>query len=135
MESPSELLQMEPEFWYRYRDYATADLIDDYGDPVPGTGHTAVVLDRYRVLSITRKGAWLYTPAEMTANGPKKFVLRDARKRFACPTVEEAKESFIRRKRRQIIINRARIRQAEAAIDIVNGNTNFLTDRELHSFV
>jgi hypothetical protein len=50
--------------------------------------------------------------------GEKKFVLKDARKRFACPTPEEAMESFIARKKRQRGILKAQLVHVEEAIDI-----------------
>lgn len=108
-------------FWYRYEDIATADQLDDeWGTPLPGTGHTSVYLTQYLVLKETRKGVWIRDSSHR--NGRKnyqRFVLRGANKRYACPSLEEAKISFIARKRRQISINRARIRQAEAAIEII----------------
>lgn len=70
------------ELWYRYSDPWTA------GEPpclqsIPVERHTnrCVVLDDY---------------------GYRRFVLKDARKRYAYPTVELALESYIVRKKRQI---------------------------------
>lgn len=50
---------------------------------------------KLEVLKETPKGVWL------DDWGNRRFVLRDARKRYACPTRQEALESFIARKRRQ----------------------------------
>lgn len=81
-------------YWYRY-------------DSHPRTDGATVNLNSYQVTKETPKGVWLEG---------RRFVLRGARKRFACPTVEEAAESFVARKRRQINILRAQLRHAEAAL-------------------
>jgi hypothetical protein len=52
----------------------------------------------------TPQGAWI----------GGKFVLLTATKRWACPTEEEALESFIARKRKQIRILSTQLRRAEA---------------------
>jgi hypothetical protein len=49
-----------------------------------------------------------------------RLVLDDSRKRYACPTREEAMESFIARKRRQLKILRAQIQRVERALDDAN---------------
>lgn len=58
----------------------------------------------HRVTKRTPKGAWLGT----------RFVLLTARKRWATNTEDEAIESFIARKRRQIEILTGKLKQAEA---------------------
>jgi hypothetical protein len=90
-------------FWYRYD--------DDYGDLDNGI---RIQFRKFRILRATKAMVLLdvgYTPT---------FVLKDARKRFAYPTIELARESFEIRKRRQLQhINNARDRIAAivAAID------------------
>lgn len=64
----------------------------------------------YPVISETACGVWL------DVLGRKRFVRTDARKRFACPTEDEAMESFRARKRRQIRILRHQLAAAEAAL-------------------
>jgi hypothetical protein len=49
-----------------------------------------------------------------------RMVLEGARRRFACPTREEALESFIARKRRQLKILRAQIQRVERALADAN---------------
>lgn len=49
-----------------------------------------IYLQEFTVAKVTPKGVWL--------QDIKKFILNNARKRFAYPTVELAKESFIIRK-------------------------------------
>jgi hypothetical protein len=70
--------------WYRYDDSRWFD------------SRPSVHLRVFRVARETPKGVWL---AEY---GFEKFVLNDARKRFAYPTIELARESFLIRKRRQL---------------------------------
>lgn len=68
--------------WYRYED-------------THGTG-PQVWLRRFRVIRTTPKGVWL------DDYGVQRFVLNDARKRWAYPTIELARNSFLIRKRKQI---------------------------------
>jgi hypothetical protein len=70
------------------------------------------------VVRETPKGVWL---AVCPPFSDKRFVRTDARRRFACPTVEEAKASFIARKNRQASIYQTRRERAEEAIRIVKG--------------
>ncbi|WP_315740040.1 MULTISPECIES: hypothetical protein [unclassified Bradyrhizobium] len=57
----------------------------------------------HRIISRTPKGAWI----------SGRFVLLTATKRWACPTEEEALESFIARKRKQISILSHKLHRAE----------------------
>lgn len=93
-------------YWYRYDDYARSD-------------GTSVYLGKHRVAKETPKGVWLNA-----AGKGGRFVLRDARKRFACPTITEAKESFLARKTRQVSILRSQLRAAEAALAIAKGEAD-----------
>ena len=79
------------EYWYRFdsrvwRDY---DRIKN----------VTITLYRFAVIRHTPRGVWLDYGIEKD-----KFVLVNSRKRFACPTLEEAKESFLARKRIQLNI-------------------------------
>ena len=102
------------EVWYRYTDHMVSAGVDEWGDSI-GPGRVEVCLSKFRVLKHTTKGVWL------DVYGQGRFVLNYSRKRYAHATVEEARESFIKRKERQIGIYSARIGQAEAAIRRVNG--------------
>ena len=102
------------EVFYRYTDRRLANFVDEWGD---ATGsHPDVTLREYTVLSHTAKGTWI-------AEGyrGRRFVLRGAHRRFACPTVEEAKESFLARKRRQLSILKAQQRHVEDVMAMVEG--------------
>lgn len=112
----------DQEFWYRYDDYQTAAPLDEYDNPI-GESNTELVLRRYAVVKTTPKGVWLtqvfgvsHVPGFMA---DKHFVLRDANKRFACPTIAEAKTSFIARKNKHIRILQRQIDNAKRALDIV----------------
>lgn len=71
------------EYWYRI-------------DKIYEDGHA--LIEHCRVLRYTPKGVWVDTW------GGKKFILASARKRYACPTKDEALESFRARKRRQVAL-------------------------------
>ena len=71
-----------------------------------------IVIDpiKYDVKKTTPKGVWIYAGLD------KKFVLLSARKKFAHPTKEEALDSFIARKKRQMSIVRYQFTRAEIAL-------------------
>jgi hypothetical protein len=75
-----------------------------------------LVKDEFKVLSKTEHGVWI------DVYGNKRFVNLDARKRYACPTVQEALESFQARKKRQIRILTRQLKQAEAALTLTPEN-------------
>jgi len=95
------------EKWYRYEGIRSC-YTNEY-DEVFMT-RPAVKLVEMEVVSHTPKGVWLKLYP----------VLKSARKRFACPTIEEAKESFIARKRKQISIHQAVIDRATEEIKLLN---------------
>jgi hypothetical protein len=66
----------------------------------------------FPVLKETAAGVWL------DVYGQRRFVRADAMKRFACPTEQEALESYHARKRRQVRILRAQLASAEAALSL-----------------
>jgi len=99
---------MSEEVWYRYNDMVYAE-IDEWGEAY-GRGRIEVNLYEYKVIKKTPKGVWLDN------YGFKKFVLKDARKRFACPTKQEALESFIARKKKQLKILKAQMDRAMVAL-------------------
>ena len=103
------------EEWYRFVDIQWAPPVDEW-DNIIGVGKLTVELYRWHVEKHTPKGVRL--------EGGK-FVLRDARKRWACPTIEEALESFKARKKRQIKIHQATVRRAEKALAEIS-NPKFL---------
>ena len=106
--------------WFRIDDVRHASC-DEYGD-VSST-YSACYLRQYNVSSVTPKGVWL------DVYGRKRFVLRGARKRFACPSFDEAVESFKARKAAQKRIYAARLKRADEALfaleRLVSGHSGF----------
>ncbi len=95
-------------YWYRFEDRRYANSADQWGY---ATGSTLQVhLQEFPVISLTPTGAWL------EVRGSARFTKQDVRKRFACPTKQEALESFIARKKRQASIYEARAKGAHEAI-------------------
>lgn len=106
---------------YRYEDVAYAAPFDETGT-LPGT--VKVELRTYKVVKLTAKGAWVVPiyAGYWHADDDRRFVLAKSRKRFACPTLEEARASFVARKSAQIRIYKARIERAESALRDFNRN-------------
>lgn len=96
---------------YRYEETHYAPPADEMGDPGYGEGSTEVSLREYRIVRRTPRGCWIDLGC-----GNERFVLAKARKRFACPTEEEAQVSFIARKHAQIRVYNACIRRTERAL-------------------
>ena len=69
----------------------------------------------YRVLKLTPKGAQVEDD-----DGRVRFVLRDARKRWACPTREEAAQSLKARQQRRKVILTGQMRKTQAILDHLN---------------
>lgn len=109
----------EGEAWYRVEDHRTAPSLDEWENPIPGSGRLHITIYPYRVLRHTPKGVWL---EDHTQPGGR-FVLKDSRKRFACPTKEEAIESFIARKRRQCEILKAQLDHVERVLTVAGAST------------
>jgi hypothetical protein len=104
-----------PVYFYRYEDRMYCSF-DEYGDSY-GSSYLKVELRKYRV----RK----YTPTGVRLCGLSRFVSTKTHKRFACPTIEEAKISFIARKERQAAIHQGKADQARRAIEQINGKGPF----------
>ena len=79
-----------------------------------------VLLRHYWVRKTTPAGVWIDMGGGTWKDGKwkphLKFVNLGSRKRFACPTEEEAKESFFARKDRQLGILRAQAKNVEQAV-------------------
>lgn len=102
----------EPMLWYRYEDVQWAPPFDE-NENAMGSGSLSVELRSFTVAKTTSKGVWLHQ-----YGGSDRFVRREARKRFACPTQQEALESFIARKERQQSILTAQLNRATSALFI-----------------
>lgn len=111
---------MNTELLYRYQDVAYSAPFDEAGT-LPGT--VKVELHTYKVLRHTERGCWIALMFDTTDStnsgiftGAERFMLRTARRRFACPTPDEARKSFIARKRRQAILCKLQMERALWAI-------------------
>jgi hypothetical protein len=87
--------------YYRYEDSRTTNGIHVY-------------FREFDVIKETPRGVWI------DIYGAKRFVLKEARKRYACPSKEEAKESFKARKTRQIKILTKQLENAKRALESVD---------------
>ena len=104
------------DFWYRYYEVWYSPGSDESGDPLPGRGEMKIHLEEWQVVKHTPKGVWL------SLYGDRKFVLKSAAKRYACPTKKEALQSLVARKTRQI---RILTEQRERA-SIVKGKAQYM---------
>lgn len=103
------------DLWYRYEDVHWASPVDEWGYSC-GLGQITIELRSYEVLRRTAKGVWI-----RLYNGDARFVLSDARKKFACPTKEAAKQSFLARKKRQLSIYKARAEEVQRVLALAEG--------------
>lgn len=104
--------------WFRVT-VQTYGYTNEYGD-VCGS-YDRVHVDELKVEKHTPKGAFL-----QTGFGARKFVRRDYVHRgraFAAPTLEQAKEDFVKRKAFQIGCLQDKINRAERQITAVKGYT------------
>jgi len=86
------------------------DVLYRYYDVPHKGGYVQVVLQTFPITKKTPKGFWIDNL------GIPRFVLSGAYKRFACLTKDEALESFMARKKRQIKILTAQCKNATKAL-------------------
>lgn len=105
---------------YRYEDVLVTSALGEYG-----ISQVDVKLREYPILKKTAKGMWIdlcgmgpFKRATLDS-GTRRFVLDRSTKQFACKTIQEARKSFVARKCRQISIYKARLGQAERALDVI----------------
>jgi hypothetical protein len=103
------------EYWFRLEDQRYAASLDEFDEPI-GRGRLVVHVRKFKVVRHTPKGVWLIGGSY---GGDPRFVLRGARRRFACQTLDEAKESFEARKSKQARIYRARADTSDEAVQLV----------------
>jgi hypothetical protein len=101
------------ETWFRFEDKLFSSGIDEFGQPY-GPPYLTVQVQCLAVAKVTPKGVRLCTG---------RFVLREGRKRWACPTLEEALQSFIARKKAQRRIYLAAVNRADRALSMVTDKT------------
>lgn len=88
-----------------------------YKEMLWSEGKLTLMLHEFNVIRETPKGVWIEVWP-----GKNRFILSQANKHWACPTTEEALESFYARKRRQAGILRAQLAMAEAALQLTKDN-------------
>jgi hypothetical protein len=81
-----------------------------YYDHWTGTDRVDVYLHSFYVYKETPNGWWI------NDYGKKRWVSKTSRKKFAYPTIEQAKESFKYRKERQMKILDSQIKKARLAL-------------------
>lgn len=103
--------------WYRafFRVQAKSAMFDMDGEFCGFTDkmipQVTIYYDSFPILKHTPQGVWL-------ANDEgKRFVLRDARKRWACPTKGEAFESLVARTKRRKKILKSQLRDVDYFLD------------------
>jgi len=94
-------------------------------------GYEDAFMFAYRILRKTPKGVWIKTEW----NKPDKFILNSARKRWAYPTRELARNSYRIRKERQIchcndMINAANAGLVAVGFKAIDRNSCFKSYRE-----
>ena len=102
----------EKQCLYRYDAVRVSNGCDEFDESLGH--HIEVYLSRYEIVKHTPKGFWIYPLSG------KRFVLKDACKKFACTDEASAAESFIARKKKQIKILNAQIADAQEAITAIN---------------
>jgi hypothetical protein len=96
--------------WYRVEDVQYASSLDEWERP-SGDGEVELIVLALPIERETACGVWLDL-----GGGFRRFVLRNARKRYACPTRDEAFDSFRARKAKQRRILEAQLRRVAAAL-------------------
>jgi len=103
---------MTDEYWYRCEYRVIADY--DYDPEMEEfEKQLRLIYNRYRVISHTSCGVQLDIDYKKT-----RFVLKDAKKKYACSTKEEALISFVARKKRQLAILISQTAHVRAAIKL-----------------
>jgi hypothetical protein len=103
------------EYWYRYRSFRESTGLDEWSEKSSGYCIRLGCFE-YRVIKHTPKGVWLQEPY---CSG-RKFVLKDARKRFACPTKREALLSYIARQKRRLLILKGQTEDSEMGLRVAD---------------
>ena len=111
------------ETWYRYDDVHYAPPLDEWGEFTNQEGDIRIELLKFRVVKHTPKGVQLVRVFDnLVCDNPPRLVLHAARKRYACSTTEEARISFLARKKKQLSIYKARCRSVERVLAKLEGS-------------
>lgn len=100
------VIHKEGDTWYRYSDRLHGSA-NEYDEIVWTDVYLS--LEEHTVCKVTPKGVWV------TDGLDRKFILLTANKQFAAPTKEEALNSLLARKKRQIRILESQLKHARRA--------------------
>lgn len=122
MDKTDALVHVPKPVYYRIEDHLESAGVDEFDNPL-GPPRVRVCILKFEVDKLTPKGVWI-------SRGfmGRRFVLKSARKRYACPTLAEALESFVARKRKQINIYSRRISNAEDALQMAIQEVERITE-------
>jgi hypothetical protein len=98
---------------YRFDSHRCSAGVDEWDNPLPGCVLT-VRLYTYPIVKRTPKGVWI------NVYGDRRFIRLGTKKSFALPTEEEAKASFIARKKAHIRILTEQLRRAEVELELID---------------
>lgn len=98
------------DFLYRFENRLVSAGVDEFDNSL-GPPRVSVVLRKLKILKTTPTGFWV-----QVFFTERRFVKAKAHKRYACPTPEEALESFRARKNRQVSILLAQVARAREAL-------------------
>lgn len=102
------------EYLYRIDGIQYAAPLDEFENSCR-KGRIELFERKFEIAKRTPCGAWIFIHGW---NDEKKFVNLKATKKYACETIEDAKQSFIARKKRQIRILTARLNDANYFLTI-----------------
>jgi hypothetical protein len=102
--------------FYRYED------INTYDGP-------RIVEKTYNLVKETTHGYWINNIFLFFGEG-KRWVSKTSRKRFAYPTKNEALQSFIARKTRQITILQYNLKRAQESLQLATIQANLRTNND-----
>lgn len=104
---------------YRYEEIST--LPSEYDDCTRKwiVAEVRLILSEYQIIRKTPGGVWIRLPWGVGRRiVDRKFILMTAYKKWACPTKEEALESFIARKHRHRDILESRLAVVQRALEL-----------------
>jgi|WetSurMetagenome_2_1015567.scaffolds.fasta_scaffold428593_2 hypothetical protein len=89
-----------------------------------GHSHVKIVVDKYKVIKETICGFWI-KPADpwvtyFKDGAEKKWISKNSTRRFAYPTIDEAKTSYMARCNSHLKILKSRLVIVEAAVKAIN---------------
>ncbi len=90
-----------------------------------GNLNNGIFIEAFPVMKKTKRGVWIALRFEER----NRFVLNTARKRYAWPTVDEAIDSFLARKKQQYRILKAQLKRVEQVRNLVTNRRDELKER------